>query len=117
MLCDRDDFLLIIEQWLTDSASVLLILTLFDDPTSPFLGIQMHGVIASIDRTLPGFCFRSREGDAIENFVVHLEDWNIGYADRSAFAKAPNPINPDVRESFGLNKPGISMSISALIDP
>ena len=117
VLCDKDDFLLIVEQWLTESASVLLMLELFDEPESPFLGLMLRGVIASIDHNLPGFSFRSQGDDSsLANVVIHLDDWQIGYADRSEFAKMPNQIVPEIQESFTLSKPGISIAIAALTD-
>jgi hypothetical protein len=117
VLCDKSEILLIVEKWCEELVSVLFIMTVFDQPQSPFVGMRLRGVIAGIDHNLPGFSFRRRRDDSsIEEVVVHLENWNIGYGDQSAFTKEPNQINPEIRESFTLDKPGVSIAICALAD-
>ena len=76
MLCDKDDFLLIVEQWLTESASVLLMLELFDEPESPFLGLMLRGVIASIDHTYLDFLLGA--GETIVRSRTWLFIWTTG---------------------------------------
>jgi hypothetical protein len=115
VICDSDEVLLILQKWIADSATVMFVVLLFDDPSSPFLGVRLRGVIADVDPNLPGFSFSGGNGDtAIDTVVVDLLDWTIGYADQSAF-RSPNPITNDLGESFTSNKPGISIGMWTLV--
>jgi hypothetical protein len=109
MICDTDEFLLVVQNWITDSATVVLTLAVFDEATAPALGARILGRISSVDLTAPGFIFRAGEGDLI---LVDLKAWTqVGYADRAAFPPAEN-----IKEAFTLNRPGASLAVWTLAD-
>ncbi|MGB8537955.1 MAG: hypothetical protein WCD57_16155 [Acidobacteriaceae bacterium] len=90
-------------------------MTVFEDkPEEPLLGIQLKGVIAAKDPTLPGFCLKTGdERDAM--VVVKAEGWIIAYSDEVQPLNVFNPPDSQFREAFVLSKPGISIALSAAI--
>jgi hypothetical protein len=108
MICDTDDFLLIVQNWITDSATVIFTFAVFDDPKEPALGLRLQGRIIAVDPTVPGFTFRVGEGDFI---LVDLKAWTqVAYADRGAYPPAEN-----IKEAFTLNRPGASIALWTLV--
>jgi hypothetical protein len=107
MICDTDEFLLVAQKWLTDSATVTLSFMLFENPKEPILVLRLRGRISSVDASLPGFCFLTGE-DSIT--VVALHDWKeMGYLDRGAF-----PPTENIEESLTVARPGASVNLSIL---
>lgn len=108
MICHVDDFLLIVQNWITDSATVILTFAVFDDPKEPALGLRLRGRISAVDPTVPGFTFLTGEGDFI---LVDLRAWSqLAYADRDA-----QPTAENIKEAFSLNRPGASIALWTLI--
>jgi hypothetical protein len=104
MICDMEDFLLILQNWITDSAPVIFSLMLFDDPKTPVLGLRLRGRVASIDKQLPAFCFAVEDDSVI---LVDLSTWSqVGYADSSAY-----PPTEQIKEGFTIQRPGASIAI------
>jgi len=105
MICSSEEFLLIVQNWITDSATVVFMLTVSgSDPTTPALGSRETGCVTEIDSTLPAFSFSSQEGNVI---VVNLAEWSqIGYADQSAY-----PPGQSIKEAFSICRPGASISL------
>jgi hypothetical protein len=108
MICEIDEFLLIVQNWITDSAAVMFSLILFDAPKEPVLGVRLRGRIGTIDKQVPAFTFVSGEESFI---VVDLTTWSqVGYADSSAY-----PEGEQVKEGFVIARPGASIAIWALL--
>ena len=105
MICTSEEFLLVVQNWITDSATVVFILTVSgSEPTTPALGSQETGRVTGVDATLPAFSFSSREGNVI---VVNLAEWpQIGYADHSAY-----PPGQSIKEGFTICRPGASIAL------
>jgi hypothetical protein len=104
MICEIDEFLLIVQNWITDSATVMFSLILFDAPKAPVLGVRLRGRIGAIDKLAPAFTFVSGEESFI---VVDLAAWSqVGYADSSAY-----PKGEQVKEGFVIARPGASIAI------
>jgi hypothetical protein len=82
MLCNIDEFLLVLQNWMTASTSVDFLLILFDAPREPLLSVQLVGTVAGIDDSLPGFSFSTESRGLV---IVNLNHWpQLGYADKSA---------------------------------
>jgi hypothetical protein len=105
MICTSEEFLLVLQNWITDSAAVVFILTVSgSDPAAPALGSQETGRVTGVDSTLPAFSFSSKEGNVI---VVNLAEWSqIGYADHSAY-----PPGQSIKEGFTICRPGASVAL------
>jgi hypothetical protein len=103
MICGTDEFLLFLQNWLTESAKVTMLLVVFqEDPDTPMLAGTLVGQTASVDPTLPGFAFSPDEKSA---FVINLNGWEIGFG-----ADYTTPIR-SVSRSFTLSSPGISVGL------
>ncbi len=98
MICSIDEFLLVVQKWITESTAVSFVLMVFDDPKEAAVALRLQGRVVSIDTALPGFTFLSGEDGFINGFiVVDLKAWQqIGYADKG----------------FGLSRPGASIALS-----
>jgi hypothetical protein len=103
MICGTDEFLLVLQKWINESATVILLLLLFqDDPSKPSLGGRLTGHIGAVDNDMPGFSFSGSKGDAL---TIDLEGWVIGYGADMEILLEP------AEELFTLSQPGISMSL------
>jgi hypothetical protein len=104
MICDMDDFLLIAERWVTDSAKIFFVLTLFDDANEPIFGFRLRGTARSVDKRFPAFTFLTGDGSEI---VVALYAWSkVGYCDSSAY-----PEGEPVKEGFVIARPGATIAV------
>jgi hypothetical protein len=106
MICATEDFLLIVQKWITDSATVKLLL-LLGPPGEPFLGVSLRGRIRGIDPSLPAFIFTT---GADPDIAVDLRGWQIGFADKTA----PEPLGENADEAFILNRPNVSIALWTL---
>lgn len=105
MICATEEFLLVIQKWITDSATVKFLL-LLGPPGEPFVGVSLRGRIRGIDPSLPAFVFTTGDDPDI---VVDLRGWTIGFADKTA----PEPLGDDADEAFGLSRPDASINLWA----
>jgi hypothetical protein len=120
VICDIDEFLSVLHKWTTERVKVVFVLMVFDNnPSTPFLGGRLRGVVSDIDRDLPGFSFSGGEHDVLDAVVVDLRNWAIGYADKRAFARSNPYVDnvgkafaaENVGEAFTLNRPGASIGL------
>jgi hypothetical protein len=110
MICDTDDFLLVAQKWITDSATVILNFSLYESGGKQVFTMRLRGRITSIDREIPGLCFLPSDGDLV---IIVLRDWQVGYADQSVFAPDdPNRMN----EVFTLNRHCALLGVGTDID-
>ena len=105
MICTSEEFLLVVQNWITDSATVVFVLSVFNsDPATLALGSRETGCVTGIDLTLPAFSFSLSEGNVI---VVNLAEWaQIGYADQSAY-----PPGQSIKEAFTICRPGATIAL------
>jgi hypothetical protein len=110
MICDIDDFLLVAQKWITDSATVILNFSLFESGGKQVFTMGLRGRVTSVDHEIPGFCFLPSDGDPV---IIVLRDWQVGYADQSVFAPDdPNRMN----EVFSLNRHCAVLGVGTVID-
>jgi len=110
MICDTDEFLLVAQRWITDSATIILNFSLFESGGEQVFTMRLRGRVTSIDREIPGFCFLPSDGDLV---TVVLSDWQVGYVDQSVFAPDdPNRMN----EVFTLNRHCAVLGVGTVID-
>lgn len=112
MICTVEEFLLVVQNWLTDSAKVVLVVTVSGiDPREPALALRAEGRIGTVDLGLPGFAFTRGDGDIV---IVNLKEWfEIGYAAEHAYPS--DHVNREsIREGFTLSRAGVSISLWAL---
>ena len=104
MICDMDDFLLIAQSWITDSANVFFVLRLLDDSNEPIFGFRLRGRVGSVDKVLPAFTFLTGDDSEI---VVDLSAWSgVGYTDSSAY-----PEGEPVKEGFVIARRGAHIAV------
>jgi hypothetical protein len=109
MICNTEEFLLVLQKWITDSATVSLRVLVFDDPKDAALGMYLRGRVASVDKGLPGFRFVFGEDDFI---IFNLSVWSqIGYGENVVL-----PDGEQVGQSFTIARPGASVAIWTTID-
>jgi hypothetical protein len=104
MICNINDFLLIVQSWVTDSENVFFVLRLLDDSNEPIFGFRLRGRVGSVDKVLPAFTFITEDDSEI---VVDLAAWpQVGYTDRSAYPKGEL-----VKEGFVIDRPGAQIAV------
>lgn len=104
MICGADEFLLVLQKWITDSAKVTLHLCIFrEEPLNPSLGGRIQGRIVSAANNPPGFIFLSDNEDTI---AVDVEGWAISFG-------ADAKIGDDTVDAFTLHIPGTLMNLWA----
>lgn len=107
MICDPDEFLLLMQKWATDSARVVLTLIVFDEPERSALTIRLRGRLA-----VPGEEHKLLRFDLEEEgfLIIDVAQWpQIGYADKNALSEFWT-----IEESFILDRPGASLSLSRM---
>ena len=108
MICDTEELLLLVQNWITESATVMFSLILTDSPRDPALGVRLRGRIVGIDPSLPGFSFGIEDEPAI---IVNLQSWNIGFAEGK---EIPLPAGDNISECFTLSRPNPMLSLWTL---
>jgi hypothetical protein len=104
MICNTDEFLLIVQKWVTDSATVTFVLRLTDDSNEPIFGFRLRGRVRSVDNVLPAFTFLT-EGDS--EIFVDLGAWpQMGFTDSSAY-----PEGEPIKEGFLIARQGASIAV------
>lgn len=105
MICTADELMLVLQNWLTDSAKVVFTLNVLGaGANAPALGAREEGRIIGLDPRLPGFSFSSCGENLI---IVNLREWSqIGYADNTAY-----PPGQNIKEAFSICRPGASISM------
>jgi len=104
MICSTEEFLLVLQNWITDSATVICLLRVGDDPVEPAIAFSLRGRIRGIDHSLPGFTFVIAENNLT---VVNLSAWTeIGYADANAY-----PASENIDQAFSLVRPGAQIGL------
>jgi hypothetical protein len=104
MICSMDDFLTIVQSWVTNSADVLFLLRLDDEANEPVFGFRIRGTVKSVDKRFPAFTFVT--SDRSEIFVA-LDAWpRVGYGDSSAY-----PKGEVVKGGFIIARPGAIIAV------
>ncbi|MDR3677466.1 MAG: hypothetical protein P4N24_18415 [Acidobacteriota bacterium] len=104
IICNIDEFLLVVQKWGTESATVMFVLRLADDSNEPIFGFRLRGRMGLVDKRLPFFTFLTADESEI---VVDLSVWSqIGYADSGA-----DPKGEPVKEGFVIARPGALIAV------
>jgi hypothetical protein len=105
MICDPDDFLLVLQKWITDSARVSFSLWLSGEELVPTaLSITLLGRVVAVDPVSRSFMFSSNDSGVI---ALHLDHWaNISYLD-----KGDLPRIKSIEQGFLLERPGAKISL------
>ena len=104
MICKPEQFLLVLQKWITDSASVSFVLLILvnDDTAIPALSVTLRGRVLAIDPAR-NIMFSSTDGGT----VIHVDNWTeILYLDRSDL-----PRIGSIKEGFRLKKQGASTDL------
>lgn len=104
MFCDKNEFLLIVQKWVDDSATVMFVLRLLDDANQPIFGFRLRGQVGSVDKRLHAFTFLTGDNSEIP---VYLDAWSqVGYTDSSSY-----PKGEPVKEGFVITRPGAQIAV------
>jgi hypothetical protein len=105
MICAPDEFLLILQKWFTDSASVSFSLWLSGEELVPTaLSITLLGRVVAVD-PIAQSCMLSSDGGGV--IALHLSHWaTISYLDKGSLPRAES-----INEGFLLEKAGASISL------
>jgi len=104
MICEPEQFLLVLQKWITDSASVsfALLISGDDDAAIPALSLTLRGRVLAIDPAR-NVMFSSIDGV----IAIHVDNWSeIIYLDRSDL-----PRIRGVKGGFRLKKWGASIDL------
>jgi hypothetical protein len=105
MICEPDEFLLVLQKWITDSVSVNFSLWLSGEGLVPTaLSITLLGRVVAVDPVSRSFIFSSNDSGVI---ALHLIHWAaISYLD-----KGDLPRIKSIKDGFLLERPGASISL------
>ena len=106
MICDPDEFLLILQKWITDSANVSFSFSLFEEGNlvPPILSVTLLGRVLAVDPNSRSFIFSSNDSGVV---AVHLGNWSS----LSYLGKGELPRIKNIKEGFLLERPGATISL------
>lgn len=109
MICDPDEFLLLMQKWATDSARVVLTLLILGDSKQSAFAVRAEGRV-EVDAAAK--CLRVRDIGKDGFVIVDVAQWpSIGYADKMALPKFEA-----IEEAFTLNRPGAALSLWRMLE-
>lgn len=108
MTCTAEEFLLFVEHWRTESATIVLMFKVSGlNPTQPAFALGTEGRIETVDLDSRTFTFAREDGAIV--IIINLNEWSqIGYAGGDDYG-----IEDSINEGFSIARAGASISLRA----
>ena len=108
MVCTAEEFLLFVQNWLTESATIVLMFTVSGlNPKEPAFALRTEGRIGTVDFDSLTFTFARGDGGTV--IIINLKEWSqIGYAGEDAYG-----VEDSVKEGFSISRAGACFSLWA----